>query len=59
MESLISIIIVLVVLGLVYYLVTLLPIPEPFRTIIYVVIILALIIWLLSFIGVVPRLRLA
>ena len=57
MEPLISIIIVLVVLGLVYYLITLLPIPDPFRTIIYVVIILALIIWLLSFIGVVPSMR--
>jgi hypothetical protein len=58
MEGLISIIVVLVVLGLVYWLITLLPIPEPFRTIIFVVIVIAMIFWLLSIVGMTPSLRL-
>jgi hypothetical protein len=56
MEGLISIIVVLVVL--VYWLITLLPIPEPFRTIIFVVIVIAMIFWLLSIVGMTPSLRL-
>ncbi len=52
-----TILIVLVVLGLVYWLITTLPIPDPFRTIIYVVMVLCLIIWLLSLIGVVGPVR--
>lgn len=54
MGLLINIIIALVILGLLYYLVMLLPIPEPFRTVIRVVVILLLIVWLLSFAGWLP-----
>ncbi len=50
MEPFISIIIVLVVVGLIYWLVTTLPIPEPFMTIIKVVAVIGLIMWLLTFI---------
>lgn len=46
--DLVSIIVVLVVGGLVYWLINLLPLPEPFPMIIRVVIIVALIIWLLQ-----------
>jgi hypothetical protein len=50
----IEILIVLIVCGLLYYLVTLLPLPAPFPMIIRVVVILILIIWLLGFLGWVP-----
>lgn len=43
----ISIVTVLIVAGLIYWLVTLLPLPEPFPTVIRVVVIIALILWLL------------
>lgn len=49
--SLIGILVALCVLGLVYYLVTLLPLPAPFKTIAQVVVILICIIWLLSNFG--------
>jgi asparagine N-glycosylation enzyme membrane subunit Stt3 len=52
-----DILIVLIVLGLVYWLITTLPIAEPFKTIIYVVLVLCLILWLLSLIGVGPSIR--
>ncbi len=48
---LIQLILTLAILGVIYYLITLLPIQEPFRTIINVVIIVAVIIWLLGFLG--------
>jgi len=49
--DIVSIIIALAVLGVIYYLITLLPIAEPFRTIINVVVILAAVVWLLRFLG--------
>lgn len=48
---LISILIFCIVLGLLYYLVTLLPLPDPFKTIALVVVILIAIIWLLDSFG--------
>ena len=50
--SLISIVVLLVVCGLVYYLITLLPLPAPFPLIIKVVVIIALILVLLDYTGV-------
>jgi hypothetical protein len=47
----IHLIAVLVVLGIVFYLIGMLPIAEPFRTIINVVVIVAMILALLSFAG--------
>lgn len=45
-----ALIITIVVIGLIYYCVTLLPLPEPFRTIANVVFILIAISYLLKFI---------
>lgn len=44
----ISILIALIVVGLIYWLVTLLPLPAPFPLVIKVVVILILIVWLLQ-----------
>lgn len=43
---LISIIVTLIVFGLLYYLVTLIPLPSPFPEIIRVVVIIVLVLWL-------------
>lgn len=48
----ISLLIGLIVAGLIYYLVTLIPLPEPFPVIIKIVVILALILWVLQAFGV-------
>ena len=60
MSVLISLIVWLVVLGLIWYLISRLPIPEPVSTVIKVVFILILIILVLGLFGVggfhVPRL---
>lgn len=50
----IRIVILVIVLGLIAWLVTFLPIPEPFRTIVWVVLVLALIYEILSMAGYVP-----
>lgn len=50
----IRLIVFLIVLGLVWWLITFLPLPEPFPTIIHVVIILALIWELLAAAKIVP-----
>jgi hypothetical protein len=50
--SIIGLLVLVVVLGLVYYLLTMLPIPAPFKTIIHVVFILILIVVLLSWSGI-------
>ena len=49
--SLIGLLIFIVVLGLLYWCVTLLPLPEPFKKIALVVVILICIIWLASQLG--------
>jgi cell division protein FtsX len=59
--TLLSLLIVLIVLGLVWWLVWnyLLPrIGEPFRTIVIVLMVLLVVVWLLSLIGIVPPVRL-
>ncbi len=59
--SLISIIVVLIVLGLVWWLFStyVLPrVPDPFRTVIIIVLVLAVCLWLLSLIGWVGPIRL-
>lgn len=48
---LIEILIAVVVFGLIYYVITLIPLPPPFRTIALVVMALIAIVWLLSFLG--------
>jgi hypothetical protein len=50
-ETLIQIIILCVVLGLVYYLIMLLPIPDPFRKIVQIVFIIIAILVVLSLFG--------
>jgi hypothetical protein len=56
--SLITLVVVLIVIGLVMYLVQMLPIDAKFKQIIQVVLILFCIIWLLGMIGVFPGLKL-
>ena len=51
--GLVQLLIVLVVLGIVWYFVQTLPIAEPFKTIIRVVVVLACCLWLLRWAGVV------
>jgi len=55
----ISLIIALVVLGLIYWAVSLIPLPDPFPMIIKVVFVLIAVIYLLNALGVggLPRLR--
>ena len=50
--SLVGILVLLVVCGLIYYLITLLPLPAPFPLVIKVVVIIALILVLLDYTGV-------
>ena len=54
MSTLISIVVACVILGLLYWLLEMLPIAEPFRTIIRVVVVLGCILWLLSLVGWLP-----
>jgi hypothetical protein len=49
--SLIQLLVVIIVLGLLLYLVSLAPLPAPFKTAAHVVVILIAIIWLLSVTG--------
>lgn len=59
--SIVSIVVVLIVLALVWWLFSayVLPrLPEPFRTIIIVVLVLAVCLWLLSLIGMIGPIRL-
>lgn len=48
---LISLLIAILVIGLLVYLVQMLPIPDPFRTVAIVVVVLIAIIWLLESFG--------
>lgn len=52
--SLIGLLVVIVVLGLIYYLVTLLPLPEPFKKVAVVLFIVIAILVLLSMVGLIP-----
>ena len=51
---LISLLVAVIVAGLIYYLLTLLPIPQPFKNIVMVLFIIIVIIWLLGFVGAFP-----
>ena len=57
MAFFIQLIVIVIVLGLLYWLVLQLPIPEPFRTIIKVIVILGVIVWLLNIAGLWPGAR--
>jgi hypothetical protein len=46
--DLVSLLILIIVMGLLYYLVMLLPLPAPFKTIAQVVVILICIVWLIG-----------
>lgn len=53
LSSLITVVVVLAIVGfLLYLLLTYVPMPEPFKTIIMFVVVIALILWLLSALGV-------
>jgi hypothetical protein len=56
--SLISLIVVVIVVALVYWMATLLPIPQPFKNIVLVLVILLAILWLLSAAGLISGLNL-
>lgn len=49
---LITLLIGVIVAGLIYYLLSLLPIPQPFKNVVMVIFILICIIWLLGFTGI-------
>lgn len=55
--DLISLLILVIVLGLLLYVVGLLPLPAPFRTVAYVIVVLIAIVYLLSALGGGPTLR--
>lgn len=57
LSSLVAVIFVLVIIGLVIYLMeNYLPMPQPIKVVIYAIIVLAICWWLLSLIGVAPKL---
>lgn len=51
--SLIGLLVFVIIVGLLIYLVRLLPLPDPFRTIAYVILVIIAILWLVSALGVV------
>jgi hypothetical protein len=46
---LISLLVAVIIMGLIYYCITLLPIPQPFKNIVVVIFILICIIWLVGY----------
>lgn len=48
---LISLLVAVIVIGLIFWLLTMLPIPQPFLNIVKVILVVICIIWLLSFTG--------
>lgn len=52
--SLLSLLVVVLVMGLVIYLIQMLPLPEPFMSVARVIVIVICIIWLLRMIGFLP-----
>ena len=56
--DLVSLLIAVVVLGLLIYVVGLLPLPAPFKTIAYVLVILIAILYLLGLLGIGPGVNL-
>lgn len=57
MSLLISLLIFVLVLGLIYWVITLIPLPPPFRTVALVIMAIIAIIFLLQFLGPLPHLR--
>lgn len=49
---LISLLVAVIVMGLVYYCITLLPIPQPFKNIAIILLVIICILWLLGLTGV-------
>jgi hypothetical protein len=59
METLIALLIFVIVVGLIYWIITMIPLPEPFKQILTVVFIVLVVIYLLSWLaGFVPPLPL-
>ena len=54
---LIQLLLVLLVLALVYWIITLIPLPGPLRNIALIVVLLIFLCWLLGYVGVVPSMR--
>ena len=52
--SLITLLVLIIVIGMLVYLVQLLPLPAPFKTIAMVIVILVCIVWLLNVAGLFP-----
>ena len=48
MGILISLLILVIVAGIVYWIVTLLPLPQPFKNIVIVILLLILLLWILG-----------
>ncbi len=57
--DLVSLLIAVVVLGLLFYVVGLLPLPAPFKTIAYVIVVLIAMLYLLGVLGIGPGVDLA
>jgi hypothetical protein len=53
MNTLVRILVVVIILGLVFWLLTLIPIPEPFFVIARVLVVVIAIVWLLNLAGLV------
>lgn len=51
---LISLLVTILVIGLLVYLVQMIPLPQPWKQIALVVVIIIAIVWLLRFLGIVP-----
>lgn len=56
--SLITLLVVVLILGLVIYLVDIIPLPPPFKTVALVIVVLIAIVYLAGLIGVGPGVRL-
>lgn len=51
---LIQLLVMVIVAGILYWIVTLLPLPEPFKTIAIVIVILIILFWILGMVGMIP-----
>jgi hypothetical protein len=49
---LVSLLIIVIVGAIIYWLVTMLPIPQPFKNIVVVIVVLIMLVWLLQMLGV-------
>jgi hypothetical protein len=52
---LITLLVAVIVAGILYWIVTLLPLPQPFKNIAICILLLIFLLWLLSFAGVKPH----